>query len=135
MDFAAYKSENIDIHHIFPKDYCEKQGYSKVKWNSVVNKTPISYSTNREIGGIAPSQYLSRIERKGQVSSDVLDGYLESHFIDVSSCRTDDFSGYFIRRAIDILDAIENATGKAVPGRDSEETIQAFGGSLKHESQ
>ena len=135
MDFATFKSENIDIHHIFPKDYCEKQGYSKVKWNSVVNKTPISYSTNREIGGIAPSQYLSRIERKGQVSSDVLDGYLESHFIDVSSCRTDDFSGYFIRRAIDILDAIENATGKAVPGRDSEETIQAFGGSLKHESQ
>ena len=64
MDFALYKSARIDIHHIFPKDYCEKQGYPKAKWNSVVNKTPISESTNREIGGIAPSQYLFRIEKK-----------------------------------------------------------------------
>lgn len=54
MDFTAYKAENIDIHHVFPRDYCEKQGYDKAKWNSVVNKTPITYSTNREIGGVAP---------------------------------------------------------------------------------
>lgn len=133
MDFSLYKSESIDIHHIFPKDYCEKQGYPKTKWNSVVNKTPISYSTNREIGGVAPSQYLSRIEKKGQVSADVLDSYLETHFIDVEKCRKDDFDNYFIKRASVILDAIEKATGKAVPGRDSEETIQAFGGSLKAE--
>ena len=130
MDFALYKSARIDIHHIFPKDYCEKQGYPKAKWNSVVNKTPISESTNREIGGIAPSQYLFRIEKKGQVSPDVLDLYLTTHFIDVVSCRTDDFDSYFRKRAVVILDAIEYATGKAVPGRNSEETIQAFGGSL-----
>lgn len=134
MDFSLYKAESIDIHHIFPKDYCEKQGYPKTKWNSVVNKTPISYSTNREIGGIAPSQYLARIEKKGQVSSEVLDTYLETHFIDVASCRSDAFEDYFLKRAAVILDAIEHATGKAVPGRDSEETKQAFGGSLKSET-
>ena len=133
MDFSVYKAESIDIHHIFPRDYCEKQGYPRVKWNSIVNKTPISYSTNREIGGIAPSRYLKRIEEKGQVTTEVLDAYLETHFIDVSSCRTDDFNEYFLKRAIIILDAIELATGKAVPGRDSEETIQAFGGSLRPE--
>lgn len=132
MDFSLYKAESIDIHHIFPKDYCEKQKYPRAKWNSVVNKTPISYSTNREIGGIAPSQYLARIERKGQVTPVVLDSYLETHFIDVASCRADDFDDYFIKRAMVILDSIEAATGKAVPGRDSEETIQAFGSSLKH---
>lgn len=131
MDFSLFKAESIDIHHIFPKDYCEKQGYPKTKWNSVVNKTPISYSTNREIGGIAPSQYLTRIEKKGQVSSETLNSYLESHFIDVPSCRADSFNDYFIKRAIVILDSIERATGKAVPGRDSEETIQTFGGNLK----
>lgn len=133
MDFSVYKAESIDIHHIFPKDYCEKQGYAKTKWNSVVNKTPISYSTNREIGGVAPSVYLSRIEKKGQVTPDVLDTYLETHFIDVSSCRADAFDAYFLKRAIVLLDSIEQAMGKAVPGRDSEETIQAFGGSLKPE--
>ena len=131
MDFSLYKAESIDIHHIFPKDYCEKQGYPKAKWNSVVNKTPISYSTNREIGGVAPSQYLSRIEKKGQVTTDVLNSYLETHFIDVNDCRNDDFNSYFVKRAIVLLDAIEKATGKAVPGRDSEETIQAFGSKLK----
>ena len=96
-----------------------------------MNKTPISESTNREIGGIAPSQYLTRIERKGQVAPDVLDEYLESHFIDVASCRSDSFDAYFVKRAITILDAIESATGKAVPGRDSEETVQAFGSILR----
>ena len=50
MDFTVYKAEGVDIHHVFPKDYCEKQRYPREKWNSVVNKTPISYSTNREIG-------------------------------------------------------------------------------------
>ena len=79
MDFSVYKAENIDIHHIFPKDYCEKQKYDKAKWNSVINKTPITYSTNREIGGVAPSVYLTKIENKGQVSSDILDTYLTSH--------------------------------------------------------
>ncbi|MBQ8798395.1 MAG: DUF262 domain-containing protein, partial [Lachnospiraceae bacterium] len=64
MDFTVYKAEYIDIHHVFPIDYCEKQGYSKIKWNSIVNKTPITYSTNREIGGVAPSKYLAKIETK-----------------------------------------------------------------------
>ena len=26
MDFTVYKAESIDIHHIFPRDYCEKNG-------------------------------------------------------------------------------------------------------------
>lgn len=130
MDFVLYKSERIDIHHIFPRDYCEKQKYPSSKWNSVVNKTPISFSTNREIGGVAPSLYLAKIERKGQVSSPVLDGYLASHYIDQESCRTDDFDGFFVKRAIRILDAIESVMGKAISGRDSEETIQSFGAKL-----
>lgn len=69
MDFTVYQAEKIDIHHIFPQDYCVKCSYDKSKWNSIVNKTPISAGTNREIGGVAPSRYLSRIERKGAVNS------------------------------------------------------------------
>lgn len=130
MDFTVYKAEYIDIHHVFPRDYCEKQGYSKTKWNSIVNKTPITYSTNREIGGVAPSKYLAKIETKGQVASSVLDGYLESHFLDVSCCRSDDFERFIICRAKKLLDIIESATGKAVSGRDSEEVIDAFGDKL-----
>ncbi len=131
MDFAVYKSENPDIHHVFPKDYCEKQGYPKTKWNSIINKTPVAYSTNREIGGVAPSQYLSRIEKKGQVDRETLNDYLRSHCLDVDSCRNDDFEKHILYRARKLLDAIEQATGKAIPGRDSQEAIAIFGESLK----
>lgn len=127
MDFAVYKSENPDIHHIFPKDYCEKQCYSKEKWNSVINKTPITYSTNREIGGVAPSKYLARIETKGQVDSEELNTYLQSHWIDVESCRNDDFNSHIVHRAKMLLNAIENATGKSISGKDSDEVVKLFG--------
>ena len=130
MDFTAYKSDGIDIHHIFPKDYCIKCGYPSRKWNSVVNKTPISYSTNREIGGIAPSKYLAKIENKGQVSHDMLDTYLVSHWIDTSSCRSDNFNICFVKRASALLDAIEKATGKPISGRNSEDVIKEFGQAL-----
>ena len=130
MDFAVYKSENPDIHHIFPRDYCEKSGYPKSKWNSVINKTPITYSTNREIGGVAPSRYLSRIEQKGQVDPEVLDSYLTTHWINVSACRTDDFDEHIIHRAKEILNAIEKAMGKTLIGRDSEEVERLFGEKL-----
>lgn len=130
MDFTVYKAENIDIHHVFPRDYCEKQNYPKAKWNSIVNKTPLTYSTNREIGGIAPSRYLGRIETKGQVTTPVLDSYLESHWLNVACCRNDDFDNFIINRAKMLLDAIESVMGKAVSGRDSEEVISAFGNTL-----
>lgn len=131
MDFTVYKAENIDIHHVFPRDYCEKQGYDKAKWNSVVNKTPITYSSNREIGGVAPSVYLAKIASKGQVASDVLDSYLETHWLDVNACRSDDFQEHIINRAKMLLDAIEKATGKTISGRDSEDVVNAFGRSVK----
>ena len=130
MDFTAYKSESIDIHHVFPRDYCEKMNYPKAKWNSVVNKTPISYRTNREIGGVAPSRYLSKIEAKGQVTTSVLNGYLESHWLDVDCCRNDNFDKFIIERAKNLLSAIEKATGKAISGKDSDEVINSFGDKL-----
>ena len=130
MDFTLYKAENIDIHHIFPKDHCEKNGYPRAKWNSVVNKTPITYSTNREIGGAAPSVYLGKIASKGQVDPNVLDGYLETHWINVTATRNDDFNVFIVGRAIMLLDAIAAATGKPISGRDGEEVVSSFGQAL-----
>ena len=130
MDFTSYKSDGIDIHHIFPKNYCIKCEYPRRKWNSVVNKTPLSYSTNREIGGSAPSKYLSKIENKGQVSYDTLNTYLASHWIDVDNCRNDQFDSYFVKRASALLNAIERATGKPISARNSEDVIKEFGQAL-----
>lgn len=67
MDFTVYKAEGVDIHHVFPKDYCEKQRYPREKWNSVVNKTPISYSTNREIGVLLRANIWIRSHKKDRL--------------------------------------------------------------------
>jgi len=130
MDFSTFSDEKIDIHHIFPKDYCIKQGYDKRKWNSVVNKTPISASSNREIGGYAPSVYLGKLEKKGSVTSADLDGYVESHWINHELLRADDFQNFIIDRAKKLLCAIETATGRTISGKDSDEVQQAFGAAL-----
>ena len=130
MDFSTFSNEKIDIHHIFPKNYCIKEGYDKRKWNSIVNKTPISASSNREIGGNAPSSYLKRLEKNGSVSSADLDKYVESHWIDHNLLRADDFQNFIIDRAKKLLAAIEKATGRTISGKDSDEVKQAFGAAL-----
>ncbi|MDE7245763.1 MAG: DUF262 domain-containing protein [Oscillospiraceae bacterium] len=130
MDFTVYKSENVDIHHIFPRSYCESENLPRQKWNSIVNKTPVSYSTNRAIGGVAPSKYLAKIESQGQVNAVDLNQYLESHWIDHQLCRADDFDRFILDRAKKLLDAIEAVTGREITGRDSSDVIAAFGAAL-----
>lgn len=130
MDLSLYRAENIDIHHIFPKKYCEENHYLSSKYNSIINKTPLTYSTNREIGGDAPSKYLNKIAVKGKVDNSVLNTYLESHLINVQYCRNDNFEKYISDRAKKLLNLIENSTGKIISGRDSEEVCKEFGEKL-----
>ena len=130
MDFSTYSNEKIDIHHIFPKDHCIGKKYDKSKWNSIVNKTPISASSNREIGGVAPSVYLGKLEKKGSVLAADLDRYVETHWIDHTLLRNDDFQDFIIGRAKNLLKAIETATGRTISGKDSEDVQKAFGESL-----
>jgi len=130
IDLNTYFNNAIDIHHIFPRAWCESNKLPREKWNSVVNKAPLAASTNRFISGDAPSLYLSRIQKNKQVSSDNLDEFLVSHVIPVSELHADDFDGFIRRRASALLQLIEGATGKAIAGRESEETAKAFGGAL-----
>jgi hypothetical protein len=126
-DFTVYFEENIDIHHVFPQNYCKDRGYGKEKWNSILNKTPLSAKSNRIIGGDAPSVYLGRLEKQYSLAPDVLDGFVSTHLIDPQKLRADDFQGFIIDRARKLLQAIEAATGKAILGKDSDEVQKAFG--------
>lgn len=130
MDIASYLDEDTDIHHIFPQAYCEGQKYPMRKWNSVVNKTPIYASTNRSIGGRAPSEYIKTMRNKG-LTEELVVSAITSHKINFNLLSTDSFDEYFVDRAIRLLDRIEKATGKTISGRDSEETIKEFGCELK----
>ena len=59
---------------------------------------------------------------------------IESRIIDYDALAADNFDAYFIDCAKKLLDASERAMGKAVPDRDSEETIKRFGEALTSES-
>ena len=129
MDIASYLDEDTDIHHIFPQAYCEGLDLPVRKWNSVVNKTPIYASTNRSIGGRAPSEYIKTMKNKGLSDEQVVNA-ITSHKVDYDLLATDNFDAYFVDRAIKLLNRIEKATGKSIAGRDSEETIKEFGKAL-----
>jgi hypothetical protein len=59
FDHTIFFGENVDIHHIFPQDWCKKHDIKPAIYDSIINKTPLSYRTNRIIGGVAPSEYLA----------------------------------------------------------------------------
>ena len=60
----AYFVTPVDIHHFFPKAWCTAKNLPREKWNSVINKTPLSSTTNQYLSGDAPSLYLKRNEEK-----------------------------------------------------------------------
>ncbi len=120
----------VDIHHIFPRAWCSNNGVDYSTSNSVVNKAPLTSETNRMLGGSAPSQYLDRLVNTGNISRDRLDEVLATHWIEPELLRRNDFGGFIRDRAVKLLDAIEDAMGKPIPGRDSDEVIDAFGGPL-----
>ena len=131
IDIVNSMLESPDIHHIFPEAYCEKVGIRRLKYNSIVNKTPMLPATNRSIGGNAPSIYLDSILKKVKgLSEQQLKERVESHFIDFEKLKANDFDGYFVERAKRLLDLIEKAMDKPVTDRAAENTIDQFGTSL-----
>lgn len=105
---------NLDIHHIFPKAWCDDKGIKPNTYNSIINKTPISYKANRKIGGDAPSIYLDKIQNDPQVqsSNQQMDEILNSHFIPSIHLRTNDFYAFYEERKNKFIQLIENVMQK-----------------------
>lgn len=114
----------LDIHHIFPKVWCEQQGIKPAVFNSIINKTPISYKANRMIGGKAPSKYVTAIQAHKQVGLDneAMNQILASHYINPQRLRADDFDGFYADRREKLLKIVERSMGKAV---EREEEVAA----------
>ena len=118
IDLQMYFDDKIDIHHIFPQDWCKKKPVPSQKFDCIVNKTPISAKTNRQIGGNAPSVYLSRVQKAAVITDARMDEILSSHLIAPVPLRADDFDAFFSARSAALLDKIEKAIGKPVTGRE-----------------
>jgi len=127
IDVHAYMEHAIDIHHIFPRHWCNRHGIDAGVANCIVNKTALDARTNRRIGGSAPSVYLSRVEGRDSIEPHVLDGFLRSHDIDPVALRQNDFGHFFNRRFEKLLGHVERAMGKPVnrrPDRDESPFVE-----------
>ncbi|MBE9227259.1 DUF262 domain-containing protein [Phormidium sp. LEGE 05292] len=109
---VIYFEEQINSHHIFPIAWCRKQGIDPKRYNCLVNRTPLSAKTNRQIGSKAPSVYLRELELFG-TSARRLDEMLRSHFINPETLRCDDFEAFFAARTRELMDLIGQAIGKS----------------------
>ena len=122
IDETVFDDEHVDIHHIFPKAWCEKNNIEWRIYDSVVNKTPLTRRTNRIIGGRAPSSYLERLVNEGAIDNKTLDDCLESHLIEPKAMHTDKFDRFYEKRKKELLRLISTAMGKAVEsGAESDE--------------
>jgi hypothetical protein len=132
FDHTVFFGENVDIHHIFPQDWCKNQGIKPEVYDSIINKTPLSYRTNRIIGGVAPSEYLAKLEKGDKqtpaIERERLDAYLRSHLTDPAILRSDNFDAFMADRQMRLLRLIEQATGKAAyTGEMPEEGVDVGG--------
>lgn len=114
LDKVQYVDLAVDIHHIFPQKWCGDHGIDDERRESIVNKTTISARTNRTIGGVAPSAYLSSIESRAQIDPMLLDGLLRSHLVEPAHLRADDFDAFFSARREALCQLVERAIGKTV---------------------
>ena len=112
INMATFFDQQLDIHHIFPKAWCDKNRNDPARRESIVNKTPSAYSTNRSIGGRSPSEYLQTVERQAGLSATELDRVIERHAIDPAHLRSADFDSFFDDRSERLLELIEEAMGK-----------------------
>jgi hypothetical protein len=145
FDHTVFFDEAVDIHHVFPEDWCKKQNIAPKIYDTVINKTPLAYRTNRIIGGVAPSKYLQKLEHGSAKSSgkhpeppierEMLDSYLLSHCIPVDALRSDDFTGFMTARQTSLLALISRATGHTLStGVPIAEEGEELSGALAHDS-
>jgi hypothetical protein len=97
---------------VFPKDWCIKNKIDPQRRESIVNKTPLAYDTNRIIGGKAPGEYLKAVERRSGLDSATIDALVSTHRIDPAALRQTDFDAYFEERKEELLSLIGTAMGQ-----------------------
>lgn len=121
LEEPEWEEVGIDVHHIFPRDWCIRQGIAAARYDSILNKTPISSRANRMIGGKAPSLYLRQLQEKENVQLDdaAMDAILRTHSLEPSYLREDDFEGFMEDRQRRLLVLIAEAMGKNVSLSDT----------------
>lgn len=131
---VQYKTLQTDIHHIFPEKWSKDRNLDRSQWDSIINKTPLAAATNRAIGGVAPSEYLPRIQARSQLDAEEVDAIIATHGIDTTALRSDDFSTHFAQRKEFLIGLIEAAMGKPVVREQSAVDVAVIAAEYEEEA-
>jgi hypothetical protein len=112
FDRAHYLNLVVDIHHIFPKAWCQKNGIDAELRESIVNKTPLARKTNQLLGGASPADYMRKLDTKAKIPAAELDAIVAAHQIDTAALREGSFERFFTHRREALLKLVEQAMGK-----------------------
>lgn len=102
-----------DHHHIFPTDALKTLSIEDRRADSIINKTLISYATNRRIGGRLPSKYCKFLGESIDANDPApFEDILASHSVSPPMLRGDDWLGFVADRRERLRSLIEDACGK-----------------------
>jgi hypothetical protein len=124
INVASYFDDKLDIHHIFPRDWCEKHAIPAFQQDCIVNKTAISSRTNRSIGGRPPSEYLQTLRKNGGYDELRQRQILATHYIDFDNISKDKFINFLSHREEALLRLIESVTDKTIPRTVRPESVE-----------
>ncbi|WP_225800527.1 DUF262 domain-containing protein [Streptomyces sp. NK15101] len=122
-EITGYFDESIDIHHIFPKVWCQREGEDPGRYNSIINKTPLTARTNRIIGGNAPSEYLVKLAKSAESTPEVVHGHIRSHLVAPELMALDDFAAFFAARKAALLARVSAEMGKTIVDDGTESAV------------
>lgn len=131
LEESDWEECKLDIHHVFPQDWCNKNGIVPKRFNSILNKTPISYKANRMIGGKAPVDYLKQLQSHTNVllSDEGMNEILRSHHIVAMHLRANDYDGFIesrrellIREISTVMGKVAVDTGESIADDDFEDS-------------
>lgn len=96
-----------EFHHLYPQAYLRDQGREPREINALANFVFMSSADNKELGGVAPSIYRSKIDT-GALPKILEHSYCPAELFD------DDFDEFVVRRArtlVDIARRLANISG------------------------
>ncbi|MGQ7847333.1 GmrSD restriction endonuclease domain-containing protein [Granulosicoccus sp. 3-233] len=107
---------SIDIHNIFPRAWCDSQRIPRSRYDSILNKTLLSYKANRKIASNAPADYIAKLQADKQVglTDEAMDAVLATHALSPELLREGDFYAFVEDRRSRLCDLVELAMGKVV---------------------
>lgn len=124
IEHSSYLEMQVDIHHVFPRAWCDKVGIDPDRRESIVNKTPLAKKTNIFISGDSPAEYVPRLQASAGLAAEALDAIVSEHLIAPETLRAADFDAFFARRKASLLALIDAVMGKPAV-RDLAEAVEA----------